>query len=108
MTDRTIDLDKRRGMGAQHATDLRRLVSEVQADHNALRQRQEVLENQLLSQPADHWSAAAEKARYLLGLYGATAARGDARIETLIAAVLADFDRLEKAEQVADGGVSPS
>ena len=99
MTDRTIDLDKRRGLGAQHATDLRRLVSEVQADHDALRQRQVVLEHQLLSQPAEHWSAAAEKARYLLGLYAGTAARGDARIETLIAAVLADFDRLEKAEQ---------
>lgn len=108
MTDRTIDLDKRRGKGAQHATDLRRLVSEVQADHDALRQRQEVLEHQLLSQPAEHWSAAAEKARYLLGLYAATVARGDARIETLIAAVLADFDRLETGEQDPEGGVTSS
>ena len=36
MTDKTIDLDQRRGMGAQKATDLRRLLSEVEANETAL------------------------------------------------------------------------
>ena len=31
MTDKPVNLDKRRGMAAQKATDLRRLLSEVEA-----------------------------------------------------------------------------
>ena len=102
MTNRTIDLDQHRGMNAQSATDLRRLVAQVQADHDALRSRQEELEHQLLAQPAADWPAAADKARYLLGMFAATAARGDARITTLIAAVLEDFNRLSRTEMRPD------
>jgi hypothetical protein len=94
MTDKTIDLDLRRGMAAQHATELRRLVSEVEANQATLRRRQEEVERQLVASPAENWQQAAEKARYLLGLYAATAARGDARTRKLIDAVLEDFDRL--------------
>jgi len=94
MTDKPIDLDRRRGMAAQHATDLRRLAAEVEADQLTLRQRQEALERRLLDEPAIDWPQAAAKARYLLGLYAAAEAKGDARITALIAAVLADFDRL--------------
>jgi hypothetical protein len=97
MTDKTIDLDLHRGMAAQHATELRRLVSEVEANQAALRLRQEEVERQLLALPAENWPQAAEKARYLLGLYAATAANGDARTKRLIAAVLEDFDRLSGA-----------
>ncbi len=43
MTDKTIDLDLRRGMEAQKATDLRRLLAEVEANERALRLRQEEL-----------------------------------------------------------------
>jgi hypothetical protein len=32
MTDKTIDLDQHRGMAAQKATDLRRLLAEVEAN----------------------------------------------------------------------------
>jgi hypothetical protein len=32
MTDKTIDLDQHRGMAAQKATDLRRLLADVEAD----------------------------------------------------------------------------
>jgi hypothetical protein len=32
MTDRTIDLDQHRGMAAQKATGLRRLLAEVEAN----------------------------------------------------------------------------
>ena len=36
MTTETIDLDLRRGMAAQKATDLRRLLSEVEANQDQL------------------------------------------------------------------------
>ena len=98
MTDKTIDLDERRGLAAQHATDLRRLASEVETNREALRQREEALEVQLISQPAADWPQAAEKARYLMGLLAAASGGGDARIKSLIAAVLADFDRLAGGE----------
>jgi hypothetical protein len=44
MTDKTIDLDQHRGMAAQKATDLRRLLANVEADQSALRRRQDELE----------------------------------------------------------------
>src|SRR5438445_10721579 len=99
MTDKTIDLDMRRGMAAQHATELRRLVSEVDANQATLRRRQEEVERQLVASPAENWQQASEKARYLLGLYAATAASGDARTRKLISAVLEDFDRLSGTSQ---------
>jgi hypothetical protein len=96
MTDKTIDLDLHRGMSAQHATELRRHISEVEANQATLRRGQEEVERHLLAPPAENWPQAAEKARYLLGLYAASAVRGDARIPRLIAAVLEDFDRLSR------------
>lgn len=96
MTDKPIDLDRYRGMAAQQATEQRRLDSGVEADQASLRRDQEEVERRLLAQPAEDWPQAAEKARYLLGLYAATTAGGDARIAELVAAVLADFDRLSR------------
>jgi len=94
MTDKSIDLDQHRGMAAQKATELRRLLADVQANGNALRVRQEELESHLLAAPAKDWHEAAEKARYLLNLFAATLAAEDPRRQKLIATVLADFDRL--------------
>ena len=94
MTDRTIDLDQRRGMAAQKATDLRRLLAEVEANEQALRLRQDELETHLLAAPAANWHEASEKARYLLNLFSATIAAQDPRRQRLIAAVIADFKRL--------------
>jgi len=94
MTDRTIDLDQRRGMAAQKATDLRRLLAEVEANEKTLRLRQDELETHLLAAPAANWHEAAEKARYLLNLFAATIAAQDPRRQRLIAAVIADFRRL--------------
>jgi hypothetical protein len=71
MTEKTIDLDKHRGMAAQKATDLRRLVADVEANEKALRLRQDELEAHLLAAPAANWREAAEKARYLLNLFAA-------------------------------------
>jgi hypothetical protein len=94
MTNKTIDLDQHRGMAAQKATKLRRLLADVDANAKALRVRQEELESQLLAAPAASWPEAAEKARYLLELFSAALAGEDPRRQKLIAAVLADFERL--------------
>jgi hypothetical protein len=94
MTDKTVDLDEHRGIAAQKATELRRLLADVEANEKALRLRQDELEAHLLAAPAASWHEAAEKARYLLKLFAATPAAEDPRRQKLIAAVLADFTRL--------------
>jgi hypothetical protein len=94
MTDKTIDLDRHRGMAAQKATGLRRLLSEVEANEKALRLRQAELETHLVAAPAASWQEAAEKARYLLNLFSNTLTAQDPRRQKLIAAVLDDFERL--------------
>jgi hypothetical protein len=93
VTDETVDLDTRRGMAAQKATDLRRLRIEVEEDQAALKARQEKLETFLISAPAANWAEAVEKARYLLGIFADTPA-ADPRRQRLIEALIADFDRL--------------
>jgi hypothetical protein len=92
MTDKTIDLDQHRGMA--QATDLRRLLADVEANERALRLRQDELESHLIAAPAANWQEAAEKARYLLNLFAATLTSQDPRRQELIEAVLADFRRL--------------
>jgi hypothetical protein len=94
MTDKTIDLDQHRGMAAQKATELRRLLADVEANEKSLRIRQDELEIQMLASPARNWDEAAEKARYLLKLFAATLGAQDPRRQKLVAAVLADFKRL--------------
>ena len=100
MTDHPIRLDRHRGMAAQKATEVRRLLAEVEANQQALRERQEELEAQLIAAPAASWSEAAAKARYLLRLFATTPVAQDPRRQTLIASVLEDFERLSEA----DGG----
>jgi hypothetical protein len=51
LAEDTIDLDGRRGMAAQKATRMRRQLAAVDADHAALRARQEELEHLLLAAP---------------------------------------------------------
>jgi hypothetical protein len=94
MTERTIELDQHRGMAAQKATEIRRLVAEVEADERALRLRQNELEAQLVAVPATTWHDAAEKARYLLSLFASTPVAQDPRRQQLILNVLDDFRRL--------------
>ena len=93
MVEDTVDLDSRRGMAAQKATDKRRQLAAVEADHAALRARQE--EHFLLAAPpATDWVEAVAKARYLLILLAQSPAGEDPRRATLIADVFADFERL--------------
>jgi hypothetical protein len=96
MTDKPVELDKHRGMAAQKATDLRRLLAEVAANEKALRATQDELEAQLIAAPATHWEEAADKVRYLLSVLAATPSGQDPRRKTLIQAVLDDFDRLSQ------------
>jgi hypothetical protein len=99
MTRDTIELDKRRGMMAQKATELRRLLSEVSANEETLRNRQKELEDQLLASPALSWEEAADKARYLLSLFASSLGGQDPRRQMLIARVLEDFTRLSTSPE---------
>jgi hypothetical protein len=89
-----VDLDQRRGMAAQKATDLRRLMAEVAANERSLRATQEQLEAHLVAEAASNWQEVADKARYLFTLFSGTPAGQDSRRQKLIAAVLTDFERL--------------
>jgi hypothetical protein len=97
MTDQPTTLDSRRGMAAQKATEIRRLLAEVEANEQSLRIQQEALETQLVAASATTWFEAAQKARYLLGLFAATLAAQDPRRKMLIDNVLEDFTRLSGA-----------
>ena len=94
MNDNPVDLDKHRGMAAQKATDIRRILADVETNAKLLRDRQGVVEIQLLAVPATSWIEAAAKARYVLNLYAAQLAPADTHHRDLVAAVLADFTRL--------------
>jgi hypothetical protein len=96
MTDKPIDLDSQRGMAAQRATEMRRLLAEVEANEAELRTRQAELERRLIAAPAATWQEAADKARYLLNILAASPAGQDPRRQKLIATVLGDFDHLAR------------
>ena len=99
-----ILLDEHRGMAAQQATEIRRRLSEVEADQAALRGRRTELEKFLIAAPAPTWREAAEKARYLIGLFATTSMGRDPRRQKLIAGVLDDFSRLSGEPAAAAAG----
>jgi hypothetical protein len=82
-------------MAAQKATDIRRVVTEIEANAKLLRDRQGAVEMQILAVPASSWSEAVAKARYVLNLYAAGLAPTDTHHRDLVAAVLADLTRLD-------------
>jgi hypothetical protein len=83
-------------MAAQKATDIRRVIAEVEANAKLLRDRQGVVEIEILAVPAISWPEAVAKARYVLNLYSASLAPTDTHHRDLVAAVLADLVRLSK------------
>jgi hypothetical protein len=100
MTDDPVELDEHRGMFAQKATERRRRqLYDFQAAQEALRQRQEELEKQLLAEPAETWPEAAAKAQYLIQLYAITSEAQDPRRRRLIAQALDDLARLSDREK---------
>ena len=94
VSDEPLNLDKHRGNAAQRATDIRRALAEMENNARDLRERQGVLEKDLLLIPATSWLEAAAKARYVLNLYAAGLGPADTRHRDLVAAILADFARL--------------
>ena len=94
MSDEPVDLDKHRGMASQKATGIRRVLAEVEANAKLLRDKQGVVEIQILAAPAESWPEAVAKARYVLNLYAAGLSPSDSHHRDLVAAVLADFARL--------------
>jgi hypothetical protein len=98
MSDTPVELDSHRGMAAQKATDLRRVVADAEAHAASLRDRERQIETLLLAVHAANWPEAAAKARYVLNLYNSTLGVNDRRHRDLVAAVLADFARLSSAE----------
>jgi hypothetical protein len=94
MTETPIELDRHRGMAAQKATDIRRALAEVQANAKLLRDKQGIVEIQILAAPATSWPEAVAKAHYVLNLYSASLAPTDTHHRDLVAAVLADLTRL--------------
>ena len=109
MTEQAIELDRHRGMAAQKATELRRLVSEVAEDRAKLKARQDELEKFLVAAPSETWADATEKARYLLTIFAATQEAQDPRRKKLIATVLLDFERLlSSSHDASAAGVTQS
>jgi hypothetical protein len=102
MADDAIDLDQRRGMQAQRATEIRRRRSGYEAVQSALREQQEELENLFLT-PSATWPEAGEKAAYLLTLFASSIDACDPRRQKLIASVLEDFRRLSGEQIYCDG-----
>ena len=85
-------------MAAQKATDIRRVLAEVEVNAKLLRDKQGVVEIQILAVPATSWPEAVAKARYVLNLYSASLAPTDTHHRDLVAAVLADLTRLSRDE----------
>jgi hypothetical protein len=54
MNDDPVDLDKHRDMAAQKATDIRRVLADVEANAKLLRDRQGVVEIQLFAVRPPH------------------------------------------------------
>ena len=94
MTDIPIELDKHRGMAAQKATDIRRVIADVEANAKLLRDKQGIVEIEILGAPAASWPEAVAKARYVLNLYSAGLPATDTHHRDLVTAVLADLTRL--------------
>ena len=73
-------------------------LAEVEANAKLLRDKQGLVEIQILAAPATSWPEAVAKARYVLSLYSAGLAPADTHHRELVAAVLADLTRLVEEE----------
>jgi len=94
MTEKPVDLDAHRGFASMKATEIRRQrLYEFQLDQEALRVRQDELE-QALTQPAESWEEVAVKAQYLIQLFAATAEAQEPQRQALISRTLDDLAKL--------------
>lgn len=103
MNGQITDLDDRRGMAAQKATELRRLRIEVETDQAALRAPPGARE--VPPGRAGHLLVGGGgKARYLIDLFATTPEAQDPRRQRLIQALYDDFDRLQRPQDPAVPG----
>ncbi|WP_147277362.1 hypothetical protein [Rhodovulum sp. 12E13] len=99
MTDDPIDLDGRRSVAGQRASEMRRRPANSRPPHTLPQQSDlESLEDQMLAKPVWTWVEVMEKWRFLLGRYASTSEAGDERIQKLIKRALGDMERLRKRE----------
>ena len=76
------------------------MLAEVEANAKLLRDKESVVEIQLLAVPATSWREAVAKARYVLN-YSAGLPPTDTHYRDLVAAVLADLTR-PRGEELTD------
>jgi hypothetical protein len=76
-------------------------------DQSALKARREELEKFLFAAPAETWSDAVAKARFLIGLLADNPAADDQRYHVLVEALFADFDHL-LAATANDNEIGPA
>jgi hypothetical protein len=86
MTDDPIDLDGRRSVAGQCASEMRRRPANSQPPLT-------------LAEPARTWAEVLKKWRFLLDRYATTPEAGDERIQKLIKRALGDMERLRKREE---------
>ena len=98
---KSTDLDDFRGMAGRRAAESRRERKAVAEDQAALRARRDDIEAHLFADKAADWAEAVEKARWLLMLLAKESA--DPRIRRMVAALLADFERLLGRPATGDG-----
>ena len=94
MADQPIHLDDYRERMAQKAAYLRRLRIEVESDPAAAPMRRQELEALFATSPSLTWPEAAEKARYLIGLFADTAEAATPLRRRLVSSALKDVERL--------------
>ncbi|WP_149139747.1 hypothetical protein [Gemmobacter caeruleus] len=100
MTYDPIDLDGRRSVAGQRASEMRRRPANGQPPPALPQQPHlESLEDQMLAEPARTWAEVLKEWRFLLGRYAATPEAGDERIQKLIKRALGDMERLRKREE---------
>jgi hypothetical protein len=84
-------------MAAQKATELRRLLAEVEANDRDLRRRQDELEAHLVAAPTKPTGMKSQRRRATSpGLFAVMVPAHDTRRQKLIAAVLAELEWLSE------------
>lgn len=100
MTDDPIDLDGRRSVAGQRASEMRRRPANSQPPLTLPPQpRIESLEDQVLAEPARTWAEVMKKWQFLLDRCATTPEARDERIQKLIKHALGDMERLREREE---------
>ncbi|MEM9843439.1 MAG: hypothetical protein AAF965_01455 [Pseudomonadota bacterium] len=100
MTDEPIDLDSRRSVAGQRASEMRRRPANSQPPRTGQQQPHlESLEDQMLAEPARTSAEVKNKWRFVLDRYATTPEAEDERIQELIKRACGNVVRLRKREE---------